>query len=76
MKNQFQGIASMYLLHNTELDEEEHDLTFNPETIVSGKLQLTDCKGILHTFDVMEVLEFAKTFFQTKKPLNASSATK
>jgi hypothetical protein len=66
MKNQYQGIASLYLFHNTAMSEEEHDLTFSPETIVAGQLHLTDCKGVLHTFDVMDVLDLVKTLFDTK----------
>jgi hypothetical protein len=75
--NQYQGIASLYLLQETGLSEEEHDDIINHETIVAGQLQLTDCKGDVHTFTVMDVLELVKDIFiDSKKSLNASSATK
>jgi hypothetical protein len=67
MKNQFQGIASLYLLHETDMNEEEHNSIFNPETIISGKLQLTDCTGNVHTMTVMDVLEFVKDLFINNK---------
>jgi hypothetical protein len=66
MKNQYQGIASLYLLHETDMDEDEHSNMINPETIVAGQLQLTDCNGRIHTLQVMEMLELVKTLFETK----------
>jgi hypothetical protein len=72
--NQFQGIASLYLLHETELDEEEFSRKLDPSNIIAGKLHLTDSKGNVHIFDVMEVLELVKSLFENKKSPSASSA--
>lgn len=67
MKNQFQGIASLYLLHETDLNEEEFNRKLDPSNIITGKLHLTDSKGNVHIFDVMDVLEFEKTLFEGNK---------
>jgi hypothetical protein len=67
MKNQYQGIASLYLLHETDLDEEEFNRKLDPSNIIAGKLHLTDCNGKVHIFDVMEVLELVKSIFENNK---------
>lgn len=76
MKNQVQGISSIYLMHETEFDEKTFVTKFDSSLIVGAELIVTLQDGSLHNFSVMDFLEINWTsFIDNKKSLSCNLVT-
>jgi hypothetical protein len=82
VKNQAQGTIQMYLVKNTEMDEEEFQRKLNVRNIVGAKLQLTTSDGVVHNvvadvlslqWDVFDSLEEEE---EKEKPLSGELSDK
>lgn len=67
MKNQAQGLATLYLLKDTKMNEETFNTKFHPENIVAANLQFTLSDGTVHTVNVMELMDLEWSTFQNNK---------
>jgi hypothetical protein len=67
MKNQLQATASLYLLLDTDLTEDECDIKFNPESFAAGDLFYVGSDKVVHKMSVMSVLDFEKEMFIDNK---------
>ncbi|MEH7116129.1 hypothetical protein V7128_01720 [Neobacillus vireti] len=56
MKNQAQGTISMYLVKNTDMDDEEFQRKLHIRNIVGAKLTITSSDGEVHNIDFADVL--------------------
>jgi hypothetical protein len=66
--NQAQGYVKLYLLKNTEMDEEEFQRMFQKDNIVGTKpLEITFSNGKVHKFDVMDVLKMMWEHFEVEE---------
>jgi hypothetical protein len=50
--NQAQGLTSLYLIKDTEMDEEKFRMVFQKDNIVGAKFEVTLSDKSVHKFDV------------------------
>jgi hypothetical protein len=83
VKNQAQGTIQMYLVKNTEMDEEEFQRKLDVRNIVGAKLQLTTSDGEVHNVELADVLSLQWDVFDSleeeeekEKPLSGELSDK
>jgi hypothetical protein len=61
MANEFQGTATLALLHETDMTPEEFLIKFHEDNIIDAKLQITLSDGTVHTLSVCGIVKINMT---------------